>query len=52
MMIGKLLIFAGVTLLFAGLTISYAPWLLNWFGKLPGDIRIVRKNSFFFFPIT
>ena len=31
---------------------SYAPWLTNWFGRLPGDIRVERENSFVFFPIT
>jgi predicted cobalt transporter CbtA len=25
---------------------------LSWFGRLPGDIRIERGNSRFFFPIT
>jgi hypothetical protein len=49
---GKLLIFAGAILLLAGLLIHFAPGLFSWFGKLPGDIRIVRKNNFIFFPIT
>ncbi len=35
----KLLAGFGVALLVIGL-ITYAPWLVNWFGKLPGDIRI------------
>lgn len=25
---------------------------LNWFGRLPGDIRIERGNTRIFFPIT
>ena len=25
---------------------------LNWFGKLPGDIRIEKENFRFYFPIT
>ena len=49
---GKLLIGLGLLLLLAGLIINYAPWLINWFGKLPGDIHIERKNSTVFFPIT
>ncbi|WP_239654113.1 DUF2905 domain-containing protein [Nitrosomonas sp.] len=29
-----------------------APWLLNWFGKLPGDIRIESERGKVFIPIT
>jgi hypothetical protein len=32
--------------------IQFAPWLINWFGKLPGDIRIQNENSVIFIPIT
>jgi hypothetical protein len=49
---GKLLILIGMASILIGLLISYAPWLFNWFGKLPGDIRIENKNSFIFIPIT
>ena len=44
---GKLLAAIGVTLVVIGLIFSYAPWLINWFGKLPGDIRIEdeKKNG-------
>ncbi len=52
MAIGKLLLIIASLLGFIGLALMYAPWLVNWFGKLPGDIRIENKNSFFFFPIT
>lgn len=52
MTIGKLLIVAGVVLLTIGIAITYAPWLTNWFGKLPGDIRIEGKKTFVFVPIT
>jgi hypothetical protein len=48
----KGLIVLGILLVFAGVVLSYAPWLFSWFGKLPGDIRIERENSVFFFPIT
>ena len=48
----KILIGIGLLILLAGLILNYAPWLINWFGKLPGDIRIQNENSFFFFPIT
>ncbi|MEI8570444.1 DUF2905 domain-containing protein [Methylomonas sp. EFPC1] len=49
---GKALIVIGAAILVIGLILNYAPWLLNWFGKLPGDIRIQNKNSFVFIPIT
>lgn len=48
----KALIGIGAALLALGLLLNYAPWLINWFGKLPGDIRIQNKNSFVFIPIT
>ena len=35
-----------------GLIFQFAPWLLNWFGKLPGDIRIESGRSRIFIPIT
>ncbi len=49
---GKLLILAGSLLVAIGLILSYAPWLINWFGKLPGDINIRNENSTVFIPIT
>lgn len=49
---GKVLISIGALLLAVGLALNYAPWLVSWFGKLPGDIRIQNKNSFVFIPIT
>jgi hypothetical protein len=51
-MMGKWLISAGIVLLVLGLIISYAPWLINWFGKLPGDIRIQDNHKTIFIPIT
>lgn len=49
---GKALIGIGAAILVIGLALNYAPWLINWFGKLPGDIRIQNKSSFVFIPIT
>ncbi len=51
-MIGKLLVFIGIVLVIAGLAVTYAPWLINWFGKLPGDIHIKGENGTVFIPIT
>ena len=49
---GKLLITIGIIIVFLGLTINYAPSLINWMGKLPGDIRIEDENKSLFIPIT
>lgn len=50
--IGKLLITLGIGIILLGLIVKYAPWLINWFGKLPGDINIQNPNSRIFIPIT
>lgn len=48
----KWLMAAGVLLLLLGMALHYAPGLLNWFGKLPGDICIESERSRTFIPIT
>jgi glycerol uptake facilitator-like aquaporin len=42
----------GIMLVLIGLTVSYAPWLVSWFGRLPGDIRIQNEKSYVFIPIV
>ena len=51
-MLSKSLIVLGSVILIIGILLEYAPFLLNWFGKLPGDIRVKGENSLFFMPIT
>jgi len=51
-MTSKLLIGIGLTILAIGLALRYAPWLLHWFGRLPGDINVQRDNARIFVPIT
>ncbi|HZH73246.1 MAG TPA: DUF2905 domain-containing protein [Mariniphaga sp.] len=46
------LIIVGVILIIAGILLYFIPGIFNWFGKLPGDIRIVKENSKVYFPIT
>ena len=48
----KWLIGAGVVLLLLGVVLHYAPGLLSWFGKLPGDIRLESERSNTYIPIT
>ncbi len=52
MNVGKVLIIIGSFILSLGLMTSYAPWLINWFGRLPGDIHIKNEHSVVFIPIT
>jgi F0F1-type ATP synthase assembly protein I len=52
MMSGKLLITIVLILVALGIVMNYAPWLVNWFGKLPGDIRIEDEKKSLFIPIT
>ncbi len=49
--LGKLLLLVGVVIAFIGFLLwtGFAP---KWLGRLPGDIRIERGNSAFYFPIV
>ncbi len=51
-MLAKLFIISGVALLIIGLALQFAPGLLSWFGRLPGDIHIERDGTRVFIPIT
>jgi uncharacterized membrane-anchored protein YitT (DUF2179 family) len=49
--IGKFLMLLGVIVLVLGFILwsGFAP---KWLGRLPGDIRIEREHSAFYFPIV
>ena len=49
---GRWLIVAGLVLVAVGAALHYAPWLLNWFGRLPGDINIQGSRTRVFIPIS
>lgn len=49
---GKILILIGILVAVLGLLIQFTGFNFNWFGKLPGDIRIERPGFSFYFPIT
>ncbi len=51
-MLAKLFIVGGIVLVVAGLALRFAPGLLTWFGRLPGDISIERDGVRVFIPIT
>ena len=46
------LIVIGMALLLLGVVLHFAPWLLHWFGRLPGDIRIESERGKVFIPLT
>jgi hypothetical protein len=48
----KAIIVLGIVLVIIGAILQFAPWMLNWFGKLPGDIRIESERVKVFLPIT
>ncbi len=47
---GRWLIVAGGVLILIGLLVHFG--LLNWFGRLPGDIRIESGRTRVFIPLT
>lgn len=49
---GKLFLVLGLVFVVVGLALTYVPWLLNWFGSLPGDINIKTDTGRAFIPIT
>ena len=46
------IIMAGIVLIAIGTLMHFAPGLINWFGRLPGDIRIEVGRGKIFIPIT
>lgn len=49
---GTVVIWVGLIVVAIGATLRWAPWLLSWFGNLPGDIRREGERTSFYFPIT
>ena len=49
--VGKFIVIIGVVTTLVGLVMwsGFAP---KWLGRLPGDIRIEREHSSFYFPIV
>ncbi len=49
--LGKFAVIIGIVITLVGLVMwsGFAP---RWLGRLPGDIRIERGNSAFYFPIV
>ncbi|HOJ40017.1 MAG TPA: DUF2905 domain-containing protein [bacterium] len=51
-MLGRWLITVGVVLIVLGIIFNLTPWLVTWFGKLPGDIRIENERVRVYIPLT
>jgi len=49
--IGKVLIVTGAVIALTGAVLLFSG-SIPWFGKLPGDIFIERKNFTFYFPLA
>jgi len=49
--LGKMLVILGVAMVVVGLAL-WSGFGAGWLGKLPGDIRVERGNSAFYFPIV
>lgn len=49
--LGKMLVIFGVVIVLIGLAL-WTGFGAGWLGKLPGDIRVERGNSGFYFPIV
>jgi hypothetical protein len=53
--IGKTILLIGLALVVVGvlvLDLERVPWLVAWFGRLPGDIRYQGERTFIFLPVT
>jgi hypothetical protein len=49
---GKWIIIIGVLVIITGVLVYFFHDKLHWIGRLPGDIRVEKKNFRFYFPIT
>lgn len=49
--LGKMLVVLGIVIVLLGLAL-WSGFGASWLGKLPGDIRIERGHSSFYFPIV
>lgn len=49
--LGKTLVIFGLALVFIG-ALFMLGGRLPWFGRLPGDIMVQRRNFTFYFPLT
>jgi O-antigen/teichoic acid export membrane protein len=49
---GKYIVLIGSFVVLVGVVVYFFGDKLHWIGRLPGDIRVERENTRFYFPIT
>ncbi len=49
---GRLLFYFGIVLVIFGSILVRFPDMLNWFGKLPGDMKFQGEKFSVYFPLT
>ena len=49
---GKILITTGLCIVVLGIIIHLLGDKMGWFGNLYGDVKIIKSNYRFYFPIT
>jgi Protein of unknown function (DUF2905) len=49
---GKWIILTGIIIIVVGAVIYFFHDKLHWLGRLPGDIRVEKGNTRFYFPVT
>jgi uncharacterized membrane-anchored protein YitT (DUF2179 family) len=47
---GKYILIVGIFIVIAGLLVYFFHDYFKWIGRLPGDIRIEKRNFRFYFP--
>jgi H+/Cl- antiporter ClcA len=50
--LGKTIVIIGIIIVIVGIILWLFGDKLNWFGNLPGDIKVKKENFSFYFPIT
>ena len=49
---GKYIILIGIIIIMTGIVVYFFHDFFRWFGRLPGDIRVEKKNFSFYFPVV
>lgn len=49
---GKYLVVIGLVIVLVGIIFYFFHDKLQWFGRLPGDIRVEREGFRFYFPVV
>ena len=50
--LGRAVILVGLAVVIVGAVMTWAPWMLRWFGKLPGDLHIATQSGTVHIPLA